>query len=430
MTSKRILATALCALIPLSALFAAGGAEASSASAPAAAEKPVTLHIIHWKTLGQNVIDAFQKENPGIVIQYEQFPVDRFIQVIKTRIAANELPDILGAQEVDFPNYVKEGVYLDLSSEPFYDNYYEGALAELKAFTPDGKLYTLPTDAFMLGFWINKSLFEKNGVKIPTNYDEVVAAAAALKAKGVVPFVQGARDGWPLQQDMMSLFRLQLRRPDFYEKVKTGEAKWTDPDFVDALAIWKKDFADNLLPNSLGVTYSQAFELFNQQKAAMWPMGSWATEFLKNSDGSPRKFDFDLGFIPLYANKAGEKLVAPGTQIGAMWAISAKSKNIEAAKKFFAFISKPANAAEFMKNGGTIMPIKGVDHGAIVPGANLTTAVMEKIAIARPFNMTCDAAIESKLTAVLQELILGTMTSESAAAALQKVQETANRERK
>ncbi len=90
---KRILCLII-SVIMVVGIFAACGAKTEQKqedTKPAAAaekkeepwkeepKKETTLHIIHWNQLGKNVIEKFEKENTGIKIQLEQFPVDKFI---------------------------------------------------------------------------------------------------------------------------------------------------------------------------------------------------------------------------------------------------------------------------------------------------------------------------------------------------------------
>lgn len=393
-------------------------------------KEPVTLHVIHWKQLGQNVIDKFQKENPNVTIQFENFPIDKFSQVIKTRIASNELPDLFGAVESDFPIMVKENIFAELTNESFLNNYDSSVINDLKTWTrSDGKVFTIPTDSYIVGIWINKDMFKNNNIKIPENYDEYVAAVEAFNAKGITPFVQGGKDAWPLVQSVYELYRLDVQNPEFFDKLKTGETKWTDEPVIDALTEYQEVYSKNLLPGSMGLTYPQSFEAFAQQKVAMWNMGSWATEFLKNSDGTPKKLDFELGFIPGYENKAGEPTVAAGFKLGAQWGIWSKSKNIDVAKSLLAFITKPENTVEFMKGSGTIMPIKGVKAGDIIPGANLTFDVMLNTPCKPSPIISTSPGIEGLYNKAIQDICMGKSVKEEMEK-LQKAQETANKENK
>ena len=44
----------------------------------------------------------------------------------------------------------------------------------------------------------NQGLFEKNGIKAPTTWDEFIAANDKLAGAGVTPIAVGAKDDWTL----------------------------------------------------------------------------------------------------------------------------------------------------------------------------------------------------------------------------------------
>ncbi len=393
-------------------------------------KKDITLHIIHWNRLPQNIIDKFEKENEGIKISFEHFPVDKFIEIIATEIAADEVPDILGAQEINYLKYIKQGIYMDLTDENFLYNYLDDAVDELKAFSENDRVYSVPTNAFSLGIWINKDLFEKNDVAVPSNIEELGKAAEQLRSKGITPFVQGGKDGWTIEQNMYSMFDVQLANEGIYDRVKTGEQKWSEAPIRDGFMKWAGLFAKKgmLTDDSMDLTYEQAYQSFELEKAAMWPMGSWATEFIKGTDGNQKELPFKLDFIPIYSTDGNGDKVIPGTYIGAMYAISATTNNSIEAKKFLEFITKPENAVEFSKGSGVIFPIKNIDFTHIAPFISAASKTTLENKLVRPFNMTMDADVEGQLSAALQNIIAGKPVDEELAQ-MQKVQEKVNQKR-
>jgi raffinose/stachyose/melibiose transport system substrate-binding protein len=391
----------------------------------------VNLHIMHWNDMPQKVIQKFEEDNPSIKVQFEKFTVDKFMQVIKTRIAAQELPDILGAQENDFPIFMKQGIYLDITNESFLNNFYDSAKEELIAFG-NGKAYAVPTNAWSMGIFVNVDMFKQNDVKVPENYDEIMAAALKFKEKGIYPFVQGLKDSWCVNQMSISQFKLQLEDATFYDRVKTGGAKWTDASMIEAYTQWADMFAAKgmMYEGSMGLTYEQAYQLFEQGKVPMWPMGTWASSLFKDKDGNAKKFNFDMDYIPQYANKPGEEAVNAGTNIGAMYAISASTKNVNEAKKFFEWLTEPANAELLVKESGSLFPIKGIDYATAIPyGDKLVKATFE-MKIKAPFDIGVDPAVKAQLTVANQNILAGISDVKKEMEEVQRVQETANQERK
>ena len=68
--------------------------------------------------------------------------------------------------------------------------------ALLDSCTLDGKIYCVPVNIHSAQWlWLSHAAYEKAGVDVPANWNEFVAAAPALEAKGVVPLALG-QQGW------------------------------------------------------------------------------------------------------------------------------------------------------------------------------------------------------------------------------------------
>ena len=61
-----------------------------------------------------------------------------------------------------------------------------------------GKLYAAPLASWMLVLYCNTEIFEANGIKLPTTYDEWLEACKKLSAAGILPLALGGGvdDGW------------------------------------------------------------------------------------------------------------------------------------------------------------------------------------------------------------------------------------------
>lgn len=63
----------------------------------------------------------------------------------------------------------------------------------LKMCTFDGKLARIPMSVNTTGMAVNKTLLEKEGLDVPTNYEEFLSVLEALKEKGYTP-IQGSEN--------------------------------------------------------------------------------------------------------------------------------------------------------------------------------------------------------------------------------------------
>jgi len=125
-------------------------------------------------------------------------PNDDYVAKVGAAAGSGGLPDLFAADIVYVPNWVKSGLFQDLSTQidglKFKDQINKG---HLDAGTMDGKKYVLPfvLDLSML-FW-NKDLFTQAGLdpaKPPTTMAEFAADAKAVQALNK-PGVYGTATG-------------------------------------------------------------------------------------------------------------------------------------------------------------------------------------------------------------------------------------------
>ena len=76
---------------------------------------------------------------------------------------------------------------LDLSEKDYMKNIDSKYLDAVKA--KDGKNYMAPYNVNFMGVYYNKDKFEEAGYTMPTKWDELIALAEEIKAKGETPFI-------------------------------------------------------------------------------------------------------------------------------------------------------------------------------------------------------------------------------------------------
>src|SRR4051812_14125022 len=149
-------------------------------------------------------------------------PNDDYVAKVGAAAGSNSLPDLFAADIVYVPNFVKQGLFQDITANvnalSYKDQINKG---HLKAGTADGKEHVLPfvLDLSMM-FW-NKDLFKQAGLdpdKAPATLAEFAADAKkvqALKKPGVYGTATGLNCGgclvftwfpsvWASGQDVMS----------------------------------------------------------------------------------------------------------------------------------------------------------------------------------------------------------------------------------
>lgn len=135
------------------------------------------------------VINAFNELYPNVTISYEQVSIGQVAEYLKN----NTNVDIVMTEDTNLrysdwtDSYVLDDI-ADLSAEDIDVSAIQSDL--LDACTIDGKLTRIPMGQVLAGIVVNKTLLEKEGLSVPTNYQEFLDTCEALKQAGYTP-IQG-----------------------------------------------------------------------------------------------------------------------------------------------------------------------------------------------------------------------------------------------
>jgi raffinose/stachyose/melibiose transport system substrate-binding protein len=304
----------------------------------------------------EELAKLFEAQN-NVAVTIERAPDDQYVQLISARLAAHDGPDLW----LDWPEVskvkarVKAGYIEDLTGMNVLSTINDKMLVP---FTVGGKIYGIPWALNFMGLYYNKDLFDKNGYKIPTNYDEFVKLSEDLQSKNILPIAMNGKDDWAVQfpwfDIVASTVYSKAKDPKWDDKRYAGQVKFADS------ALWKDSAAkyDNLMkkgffgkPNDLiGTTYDQSKKMFSDGKAAMIIDGSWA---LAGYQEIAKQTKMNIGTMALPANNAGEETyltAAPSTG----FVIWSGSKNKDLAKKFLEFVYSEANVNKLAGAGALV----------------------------------------------------------------------------
>lgn len=122
------------------------------------------------------------------------------------------------------------------------------------------------------------------GLKVPTNYDELLSVCTALREKGELPLVIGAKDDW-INIDTWLNIANDINTQMVYDAID-GKASFTEPDMVKAFEIWQSLFTSGIFQDGcIGVNmYNDTTDLWEYGEAALALNGSWASGLYVVSD--------------------------------------------------------------------------------------------------------------------------------------------------
>ncbi|WP_372631263.1 ABC transporter substrate-binding protein [Cohnella sp.] len=339
---------------------------ATGAASPSASEdtKPITLKLATWEQ--PTNIEAFQKLNekftakyPNITVTFDTSKPDGPYQtLLQTRLNADDADIVTsfainpkkdyhaGAAVPAMQQYIDAGLIEDLTGKAFLNNFTPESLKD--AMTYNDKVWGIDVGMVTYtGVFYNKELFEKNNLKVPTTWPELLNVAKTLQDSGVAPFTMAGKDIWPL--GMAANGFIAALEPDleaFDKKIWSGEVKFTDPVFKEMLEKYEQ-MMGYMEKGFMGVDYASVVGRFAAGKAAMLPDGMWNAGAIAKANP-----DMKFGYFPMPVSDNAENNKNFYGKYDMSLMIAAHSKNKEAALKYLEFFSEPENYSEFVNAVG------------------------------------------------------------------------------
>jgi raffinose/stachyose/melibiose transport system substrate-binding protein len=295
-----------------------------------------------WKPVWEAVIKDYMDKNPNIEIINEATPTqgEALRTKIKTDFASGNEPDVsFFFNGVDTKPLLESGkLYAwdsELKSDPAWGNGF--APLALKSVAYQGKVYALPYLGYYEGLLVNKDLFKKYNVKIPTNFAELSVAIKVFNKNKIIPLANSFVDS----RYLLEYAILSAGGPK-------GHGVEYDPSWEKGLSAIKDLYTQNAFPkDALTLTDEQAQQLFKDKKAAMIVNGSWVVGTCKDQKNTA------VTYFPTVKNsKANLKDIISGC--GSGWYMS---KDLNTQKKgaplaFVKYLTSSAVMAKFAAIAG------------------------------------------------------------------------------
>jgi glucose/mannose transport system substrate-binding protein len=257
---------------------------AGTIMAGTSAASAVELEVTHWWTSGGEAaaVAEMAKAVEGAGITWKDGAIaggDNARPIIISRISGG---DPMGATQLntgrDAEELVKAGLMTDLTDlaeKEGWKNIIRPAKL-LDSCTYEGRIYCVPVNIHSFQWmWLNRAVFEQNGIAVPTNWAEFAAAAPALKDKGVTPLAVGG-EPWQIN-GMANVFMVALGGVDLYRAInvdKNSEVA-AGPQMTqvfEAIGAARGMIDDG----SVGRAWNDATNMVITGKAGAQIMGDWA----------------------------------------------------------------------------------------------------------------------------------------------------------
>lgn len=247
--------------------------------------KPINFFTVGTTTTGYTKIindlsTAYAKQNPNVNFKVQTVAQATSDQKLQILAASNDIPTVFNVNTPDLElSMAKAGKLLNMEqtfkSLGIYNKLVPAAVSLEKRELAVPGLYSLPLELNVEGFWFNKKLFQKYHLAVPTTWDQMMQDAKVLKAHGVQPFAVDGKDAWPITR-LIGGYIVRYYGADAMRQVKDGKLKMTAPGFIQAAqTVQNMGKLGYLGQGEDAMDYNTARDLFVQDKAAMYYMGSW-----------------------------------------------------------------------------------------------------------------------------------------------------------
>ncbi|KAF6582471.1 raffinose/stachyose/melibiose transport system substrate-binding protein [Paenibacillus jamilae] len=278
-------------------------------------------------------------KNIDVTVQLEMPPADNAAQILKTRLASNDAPDVFALHAVnEIPPFYKAGYLEDLSGQPFVSKLMDSVKPSVT--TQDGKVVAVPLETISWGYLYNKKIFKDLDLKPPGTLTEMKAVVEKLKANHVKPFLLSYKESWipqlfvPLTAGAM----MNTQNKDFIERMNQDKGSFSEmKSMFDIIDLVNSNGTDK----ALEIGGDDGSAAFASGKAAMWIQGPWFAETILKSDP---KMDFGVAPLPIN-DDPNATLINLSTSTSL--AVSSTSKNKEVALDFVNYVLDDKDSSAF-----------------------------------------------------------------------------------
>lgn len=315
----------------------------------------------------QQIIDEYMKENKNVTIKVEALDEEAY----KTKFKAYSMegmPDVVSiwGQPSFLDEVLDAGVLAELNEDDYKD--YGFISGSLDGFKKDGKLYGLPRNTDVAGFYYNEKMFKENGWTVPKTYDELLELAKKINDKGIIPLAMDGGDGWPMAVYLSDIL-YKLTGSDYSSTVSDAIKKgdFSDANIKKATEILKQTADAKMFQKGYdSQDYGTAQNLFTNGQAAIFYMGSWEASMALNED-IPKEIRENIRVFTMPIIDGGKgKATDIAAWNGGGYAVSSKSEHKEEAIKFLNYMYQPDKLSKYGWENGVGMSAQ--DQSAYMTG--------------------------------------------------------------
>ncbi len=297
--------------------------------------------------------EKYNEKDPNTTVDIELVKGDT-LNVLKIRMQANELPDVIVGQ-ADWIYTLGDTLEPLNDLECVKDNIYAADLAI------DGNSYAVPYESFYNCTFYRKDIFAKYNIEVPKTWQQFVDAVKLIADKGeYIPLAVGGKDEWPLYPYGIDSTIIEAGNAQILNEMATMEDPFAPgKPAYNAYSKLKelsdlKAFGED--PLGIGFDDSKTF-LGTSNRAVMFPSSQWAVGDVATANGGTLD-NIGVMFIP-HREKESDPLYTV-SEIGMPFMVT-KSENSAVAKDFVNWLFSDEIYTAYLEKVGLISTLKTVE---------------------------------------------------------------------
>ncbi|BFT70676.1 ABC transporter substrate-binding protein [Paenibacillus sp. P36] len=303
----------------------------------------------------KKILDEFKKKYNGeIELQVEEIPGDQaYVDKIKVLAASKDLPDVVEGKNGLNDLLIKGNLATPLNEYLEADTAWKAEVGNdaINSNSRDGKVWSIANGAQLIGYFYNKELFEKAGVKPAATWDEFLTNLEKIKTTtGTAPIaMMTGENAWTTNLLLGAIVGTSGDAGNKFMNTPFSK-NFETPEFIEGLKKIQTILQKYTTKDALGAGYANAANNFLQGKAAIIANGPWMISDFSDKTKALEGFDKKVG-VAMYPNSG----MFSSFEVGYM--LTAKDKETkEAAIKLLKFLTD-AHAQQINLELSSTMPL-------------------------------------------------------------------------
>ena len=347
----------------------------------------------------EKILNQFMEQNPDIIVTYEGVKGIDYWKALERRAEANVLDDVFMVDHDRVMDMADKGRLADLSSLSTIENYQDRMKEQF--IREDGSVYFLPICISLYGLYINYSLLEAHGQKVPENWSDFMEVCNYFAAKGITPVI--ANNYASLRKLIAAAIKEFNREPaKLANTLRPGiemVEEMIDRKWIDCAEVLETEQT------------SDDLQLFVDGNRPFMVTGGWAAARVQDMEP-----DFSYGVHPFPILDKGSVLVVEGNTC---ISVNAGSEHLEEVMRLIECITQPDSIWEYCDSQSSYTPLQDDRMPAdrtILPAAECFEC--GRIVIGSDFRL--DLPLDASLSEITRQMLKG-MPADKAVARLNQL---------